>query len=72
MAQVDSGDYEITNGGNAPLEVTRGGVTVSMQLGDTLQSLPQTKQDRRIGGWAAYGVFKNRGRCIAHVATNGN
>ena len=31
---------------------------------------PQTKDDCRNGGWQDYG-FKNQGRCIAHVASDG-
>ncbi len=67
--RLASGSYVVVNKGATTVTVTRGGVTSALAAGATTASAPQSKDDCKKGGWAAYGIFKNQGSCVSSVAT---
>ena len=69
MDRLASSSYIVVNKGTAPVTVTRGGVTTALAPGATTAASPQSKDDCKKDGWAAYGVFKNQGSCVSSVAT---
>ena len=66
--RTSGGAYSVVNNGTVPVNVTRGGVVTALPGGATAFSAPQTKDDCKKGGWAAYGVFKNQGSCVSSLA----